>query len=51
MKTARHNSIGCVEGLLDAVSMMAVNVDIEDARVCPKKLENTEDNIVDVTEA
>lgn len=40
-----HNSIGSVKGLLDAVAMVDVNVDVEDALLVPEELEDCEDNV------
>lgn len=48
--TAGHYTIRGVERLLDAVAVVAVNVDVEHARVGAQKLENTEDDIINVAE-
>lgn len=51
VKTAGHDSIGGVEGFFDAVTMVAVNIDVQDARVRSEELEDTEDDIIDVAKA
>lgn len=51
MEARRHHPIGGVEGLLDTIAMVHVNVDVEDAGVMPQEFEDAEDNVVDVAEA
>ena len=50
MKATRHNAIGGIKRLFDAVSVMAVDVDVEDAGVGAQELEDAEDDVVDVAE-
>lgn len=50
METAGHNAIGGIKCLFDAISMVAVNVNIQHARIGSEELENTQNNIVDITE-
>ena len=46
-----HDAVGGVEGLLDAVSVVDVDVDVEDALVVLEELEDGEHDVVDVAEA
>ena len=46
-----HDAVGGVEGLLDAVAVVDVDVDVEDALVLLEELEDGEDAVVDVAEA
>ena len=46
-----HNTVGCVEGLFNSVSMMDIDIDVENALVYLEKFKNTQDNVVDVTES
>ena len=48
---ARHDAVRGVERLLDAVAVVAVDVDVEDARVGEQELDDAEDDVVDVAEA
>lgn len=41
----RHDTIGCVESLLDTVSMVNVNIDVEDSFHESQKFEDTEYDI------
>ena len=38
VERARHDAVGRVEGLLDAVAVVDVNVDVEHSRVIPVRL-------------
>ena len=51
VERGRHDAVGRVEGLLDAVAVVDVDVDVQDARVVPQELEDGEDDVVDVAEA
>ncbi len=46
-----HDAVGGEEGLLDAVAVMHVNVDVQHARVDAQQLQDGEHNVVDVAEA
>lgn len=46
-----HDAVGGPEGLLDAVAVVDVDVDVEDARVVAQELEDGEHDVVDVAEA
>lgn len=46
-----HDAVGGPEGLLDAVAVVDVDVDVEDARVVAEELQDGEDDVVDVAEA
>lgn len=50
MERARHDAIGGVEGLFDAVAMVTVDVDIENARDSAEHFEDAEDDVVDIAE-
>jgi hypothetical protein len=50
-KGNRHDAIGGVESLLDAVSVVDVDVDVEHALVRLEELEDREDDVVDVAKA
>jgi hypothetical protein len=50
VKAAGHDALGGVECLFDAVSVMAVDIDIEDARIRSKQLDDAQDDVVDVAE-
>lgn len=45
VETTRHDSISSIEGLFDSISMMHVDIDVEDSGVVSEQFENTEDNI------
>jgi len=47
----RHHAVTVVERLLDAVPVVHVNVNVEDAGVLLQKLQDGEDNVVDETKA
>ena len=51
MEGEGHDTIGEVEGLLDAVAVVDVNVDVEDARVHLEQLEDCQHDVVGVAEA
>jgi hypothetical protein len=46
-----HDPIGVVEGLLNAISMVHVNIQIKNPIVYFKQLEDAEHDIVDIAEA
>ena len=46
-----HDAVGGPEGLLDAVAVVDVDVDVEDARVVAEELQDGEYDVVDVAEA
>lgn len=46
-----HHPVGVVEGLLDPISMVHINIEIEHSRVELEELEDAEDDVVDVAEA
>lgn len=50
VETACHNSVRRVECLFDAITMMTVDVNIQDTRISAQKFDNAEDDIVDVAE-
>lgn len=50
MKRAGHDSVCGIESFFNAVPMVNVNVDIEDSRVEPQQLYDTQDNIIDIAE-
>lgn len=50
MKTNSHNSIGQVECLLDSISMMNIDVEIQHTRVDLKEFEDTKHDVVYITE-
>ena len=45
-----HDAIGGPEGLFDAVTVVDVDIDVEDTGVVTKELKDCEDNVVDVAE-
>ena len=47
----RHDAVGGPEGLLDAVAVVDVDVDVEHARVVQEELQDGEHDVVDVAEA
>jgi hypothetical protein len=49
VKAACHDTIGGVERLFDAVTMVAVNVDIQYARKGAQEFQNAKDDVVDIT--
>ena len=51
MKGDSQDAIGCKEGLLYTITMVAINIDVENALVCLEKLKNTKDAIIDVAKA
>jgi hypothetical protein len=51
VKTACHDTIGGVESFFDAVTMVAVDVDIQYARKGTQKFQNAKDDVVDITKA
>ena len=50
MKADCHDPVGVVEGLLDAIAVVDVDVEVEHARVHLEQLEDAEDDIVDIAE-
>ena len=50
MERNRHDTVGGVKGLLDAITVMDVYVDVNDALMIFKKFENGDDDVVDVAE-
>lgn len=42
---AGHNSVGCVEGLFNAITVVNVDVDVQDALLVSQELENCEDDV------
>lgn len=40
-----HDTVGRIEGLLDTISVVDVNIDVEDALLESKEFEDTEDNV------
>lgn len=50
VERARHDAVGRVEGLLHAVAVMAVNVDVEHARDGAEELQDAEHDVVDEAE-
>ncbi|KAJ6264428.1 Chromatin modification-related protein png1 [Drechslerella dactyloides] len=46
-----HDAVGGPEGLFDAVAVVDVDVDVEDARVVAEQLEDGQDDVIDVAEA
>jgi hypothetical protein len=50
VQTDGHDPVGRIECLLDAVSVVDVDVDVEDSFVIPEELEDAEDDVVDVAE-
>lgn len=51
MEGKGHDSIGRPEGLLDAITMVNVNIDVEDTRVVQEELEDREDDVIYVAES
>ena len=50
METAGHNSVRRVERLFNAITMVTIDVDIQNARISAQEFNNAEDDIVDVAE-
>jgi hypothetical protein len=50
METAGHNSVRRVERLFNAITMVTIDVDVQDARISAQEFDNAQDDIVDVTE-
>ena len=46
-----HDSVSQVEGLLYAISMVDVNVDVQDTWMILEQLEDGDDDVVDVAES
>ena len=40
-----HDPVGCVERLLDSVTVMDIDVDVQHSLVVSQKLEDTEDDV------
>lgn len=51
MKRHSHDAVCQVEGLLDAVAVVDVYINVQDARMVLEQLQDGDDNVVDVTEA
>lgn len=51
MKTTRQDSVRRIESFFYSVSVMTIYVYIQDAREVLEKLEDPEDNVVDVAES
>jgi hypothetical protein len=50
METTGHNSVRRVECLFDTITMMTVDVDVQNTRISAQEFDNAEDDIVDVAE-
>ena len=50
VKAQRHNSVGMIESLLDAISVMHIYINVEDPRVDLQQLNNAHNNIVNIAE-
>ena len=48
VKRARHHTICSIECLFYAISMMHIDVNIQNPRMVPKKFQNTQNNVIDV---
>lgn len=51
MEGACHDSIGEVESFFDTVTMVDINIDVEDSLVSFKELKDGQHAVVDVAEA
>lgn len=51
MERHGHDAVSQVEGLLDAVAVVHVYINVQDARMVLEQLQDSNDNVVDVTEA
>jgi hypothetical protein len=47
---AGHDAIGRVEGFFNTITMVNVDIDVENARLESEELDDSENNVVDVTE-
>jgi hypothetical protein len=47
---AGHDAVGRVESLFDTITVVDINVDVENARLESEELDNAQNNVVDVTE-
>lgn len=50
MEPARHHTVHGVKRLLDAIAMITIDIDIQDAQIRAQKLERAEGNVVGVAE-
>lgn len=51
METNGHDTVCCVERFLDAVSVVTVDVNVQDPWVCSQEFEDSEHDVIDVTKA
>jgi hypothetical protein len=51
VETASHDSIIGIERFFYSISMVYVDVNVENTRICTEELENAEDYVVDVAES
>jgi hypothetical protein len=51
METARHHPIRRIKRLFHTIPMMAVDIDVQHARIAPEELEDGEVDVVDVAES
>lgn len=51
MEGKGHDAVGRPEGLLDTVTMVDVNIYVEDAWVVQEQLEDREDDVIYVAES
>jgi hypothetical protein len=40
-----HDTVGCVEGLFDTIAVVHVDIDVQNALLVAKQLDNTKDNV------
>lgn len=45
---ARHDSVGCVEGLLNTISVVYINVDVKNALMESEKFDNAKNDILKI---
>jgi hypothetical protein len=46
-----HDTVGSVKGLFNTVSVVNVNVDVENTLLIPEQLDDSEDDVIDIAES
>lgn len=51
VETTCHNAVRRVESFLYSISVMAVDIDVQDSWVCSEKFQSSKDDVVDITKS
>ena len=51
VKTDSHNAVGCVEGLLNTISVVYIDIDVQNPRVVLQQFENCKYEIINIAKS